>query len=860
MKNQSLMWRWLLLICLCALSIWRAYPLKEKLPLGIDLQGGYRFVLDVDYDQMKDLDGGEPSPEQRREAQNKALVVLRNRLDSTGTKEATVYTEDSGQIVFEIPGGITPSAEDTSAEEEGGEQTADTDGDEAPEMSERDKLIDLIERPAYLEFRIVHVDSPSLVEEKLFRPGIAPPSYKLVTVDGVNYFQKDPDFQGATGEDLQDQIREFARVDNRHVLYMQRDPNQILELYRPVYVERIPQMTGESIARAFAQYDTRNLGYEITLELRPEGRERFRKITTDYAVGGEKQHPLSAQGFRRQLAIIMDDNLLSAPNLNDPIAGGIASITGNFSFEEARTLAASLDSGALPAPIRIESEQLVDPTLGKDSISQGVNAAIYGLIAVVAFMFIYYMLAGFVVNMALVLDAVLMPLGMYLAAGFLGIFGDGGGSGTGNVNQLPTLTLYGIAGLVLTIGMAVDANVLIFERLREEQAAGKRFVSAVQAAFEKAFSTIFDANITTMLVAVILFIQGSGPIRGFAVMLTAGILVSMYTALVFTRMGFDMISLSKIEKIKMLSLLPANLNLNILGKDKMAIGLSAVLLLLSVGTFFVKGDKALGIDFTGGAAIRYSLILPEGEESGPSEEKIREILSQAGVTESVIQYQKVLIDGNASSEGQTLQVRVDSEFVDTVQDTLMQEYGETYSLNRVGLDQIGPQVGGEMRERGLKAIIFALIGIVIYITIRFEFAFAIGTIAALAHDVIITLGIYFLLGNQLSLPIVAALLTIVGYSANDTIVVFDRIREDLKLLKGKPYREIANLSINQTLSRTLLTSVTTLFTIIMLLMFGGGAIFDFALALFIGVLVGTYSSTFVATPVMLLWHKEEKAA
>jgi SecD/SecF fusion protein len=460
--------------------------------------------------------------------------------------------------------------------------------------------------------------------------------------------------------------------------------------------------------------------------------------------------------------------------------------------------------------------------------------------------------------MALVLDAILMPLGMYIAGGFLGIFADGGGA-AGNVNQLPTLTLYGIAGLVLTIGMAVDANVLIFERIREEQKTGKRLVTAISSGFDKAFSTIFDANITTLLVAIILFVQGSGPIRGFAVMLTAGILVSMYTSLVFTRMGFDMIGKTSIEKVKMLSLLPDELNINFLSKDKIAMVLSAVLIIGSVGTIAVKGKDVLGIDFTGGTSIRYELTVPEGE-SQPSEEEIRDLLTLAGVRESVIQYQRTLIEGNADHQDKTLQVRVDSEFVDAVEQTLVSTYGDSMNLERIGFEDIGAQVGGEMRTQGIKAILYALLGIVIYITIRFEFAFAIGTIAALAHDVIITVGIYFMLGNQLSLPIVAALLTIVGYSANDTIVVFDRIREDLKLLKGKPYREIANISINQTFSRTLLTSLTTLFTIVMLLLFGGGAIFDFALALFIGVLVGTYSSTFVATPVMLLWHKEDKAA
>ena len=834
MKNKSLLWRWLVLIGLCALSIWRAYPPSEQFNLGIDLQGGYRFVLGVDYDKMEETDGKAPSEQEKNDALQKALVVLRNRVDSTGTREASLYQE-SDQIVFEIPGIGT--------------------------AQEREKLVDLIQQPAYLEFRIVHMDNDRLVGEKLFEPEIAPPGYILVRVEGRPYYQRDPEYTGLYDEEHKARVREFARVDTRHVLFLMDaglGRNQENPLLTPVYVERKPQMLGDAIRRAVPRANMQDFGYEISLTLRPESAERFLNITRDYGPGGENENPRPNE--LRRMAIILDGTLLSAPNLTveGGIAGGNASISGRFDFEEARRLAAALDSGALPAPIEIRTEQQVDPTLGADSIRQGVWAGIAGLALVIVFMFVYYLSAGLVVNMALVLDAILLPLGMFLAGGFLGIFGDGAGAGAANVNELPTLTLYGIAGLVLTIGMAVDANVLIFERLREEQKSGKRLVTSIKSAFEKAFSTIFDANITTLLVAVILFIQGSGPIRGFAVMLTAGILVSMYTALVFTRMGFDMLAMTKLEKIKMLSILPEDLNLDILSKEKVAFTLSGVLLIASVATVVIKGGDVLGIDFTGGTAIRYSLEVPR--EEAPSEEEIRDLLTAEGVGESVIQYQRALVEGEAQTSGQNLQVRVDRQFRDVVHETLDGAYGESMGLARVGMDDIGEQVGSDMRNRGIKAIVFALVGIVIYITIRFEFAFAIGTIAALVHDVIITLGIYFMLGHQLSLPIVAALLTIVGYSANDTIVVFDRVREDLKLLKGRPYREIANISINQTLSRTLLTSVTTLITIVMLLLFGGGAIYDFALALFIGVLVGTYSSTFVATPVMLQWHKEEKAS
>jgi preprotein translocase SecF subunit len=355
---------------------------------------------------------------------------------------------------------------------------------------------------------------------------------------------------------------------------------------------------------------------------------------------------------------------------------------------------------------------------------------------------------------------------------------------------------------------------------------------------------------------VILFTQGSGPIRGFAVMLTAGILVSMYTALVFTRMGFDLIAKTSIQQIKMFSLLPANLNIPFLSWKKAAFGVSAALLIAGGVSIAQRGSDVLGIDFTGGASMLFEV---SADAETPSEDELRALLADQGIGEAVIQYQQA-IEGAEESMGDTLQVRVDSEFTDLARDTLLTAYGESAGFELRQLEQIGPQVGQELRSRGIRAIVFALIGIVIYITIRFEFAFAIGTIAALAHDVLITVGLYCLFGRQLSLPIVAALLTIVGYSANDTIVVFDRIREDLKLLKGKPYAEIANLSINQTLSRTLLTSLTTFLTTLVLFLFGGGAIQDFALALCIGVVVGTYSSTFVATPVMLLWHKEENAA
>lgn len=830
MKNTNMMWRWLILIGLCVWSVWLAYPLSEKLTLGIDLSGGFRFVLGVDYDSLETKDNKPPTNEQKRQAQDQALEVLRNRIDSAGTREAIVYKEEgTGRIVFEIPGV----------------------GDD-----ERQNLEDLIKRPAVLEFRLVHEENQQLVS-KLWAENIAPPGYRIVTTsEGRKYYQEDPDFVGDRGsEEYKFAVADTGRISPRYELMLQKENVQTYGImYSPYYIDfgRL-LLGGQAIRSARPDYDQYGQ-VQVQLSMTGEGGKQFFEITKNYSKDGVENKGKDG----RLLAIIMDDTLYSAPRLNDVIAGGSAVISGQFTYEEASSLSAALNSGSLPVGIEILMQQSVEPTLGRESVDQGVRAAIYGLAAVMVFMLVYYLVAGVVVNVALILDAVLLPLGMFLAAGVLGIFGSGGGAAT-NINALPTLTLPGIAGLVLTIGMAVDANVLIFERIREEQQSGKRLVSAVKSGYEKAFSTIFDANITTLLVAFILFTQGSGPIRGFAVMLTAGILVSMFTALFFTRMGFDLITRTSIDKIKMLSILPDNLNFSFLSKDKIALSISALIFIGTAVNIGMKGKDVLGIDFTGGASMLYAVDESKGQPKAPSEDDIRGLLTGQGVQEAVIQYQTQIEEGEESTQ-RTLQVRVDSEHSGTSQKVLLETYGESNGFKLLQLEEIGPQVGEELRSKGIKAILFALLGIVIYITLRFEFAFAIGTIAALAHDVLLTVGLYCLFGRQLSLPIVAALLTIVGYSANDTIVVFDRIREDLKLLKGKPYREIANISINQTLSRTLLTSLTTLFTVVMLLIFGGGAIFDFALALCIGVLVGTYSSIFVATPVMLLWHKEDKAA
>ena len=544
------------------------------------------------------------------------------------------------------------------------------------------------------------------------------------------------------------------------------------------------------------------------------------------------------------MAIILDNKLYSAPRINEAIYGGRAEISGSFTIKEARQLVNVLRAGALPGRVQIVEERTVAPTLGQDSINSGIKALSYGSIAVIIFMVIYYLNAGVIANLSLFLVAILLPIGMWLSSGFLGVLS---GSLEGGSVNLPTITLYGIAGIVLTVGMAVDANVLIFERMREEWKIGKSINGSIIAGYNKAFSTILDANVTTLLTAIILFWQGSGPIRGFAVTLSAGIIVSMFVVLIITRLIFEVLgNLNVLKSLKMLFIpFLKNPNFNILSAKKITSLISIILIITSWTIFINKGSENYGVDFTGGSVITYEF------NDKQQIEDVRSKLSEAGYPTAKISYQKSL-DGKELLEVKIKEFGVDAEKSIIAIKQLPGNYQDIKN------DIVGSQIGNELRSKGISSMILALIGIIIYISFRFEFSFAIGAIIAVIHDILITIGIFCLLGNELSMPIIAALLTIVGYSVNDTIVVFDRIREDLKFSKEKSYKVIANLAINKTLSRTLLTSVTTLITIVMLLIFGGGAVYDFAVALFIGILVGTYSSIYIATPVMLLMQKRKE--
>jgi SecD/SecF fusion protein len=444
-----------------------------------------------------------------------------------------------------------------------------------------------------------------------------------------------------------------------------------------------------------------------------------------------------------------------------------------------------------------------------------------------------------------------MPAGLIMTSAVMAIFVKDAAVSKGTLD-LPVLTMPGIAGLVLTLGMAVDANVLIFERMREEFALGKSARAAVAAGYERAFSAIFDSNITTLLTGVILFVVGTGPIRGYAITLSAGIIVSMFTALVVTRLVFNMtVPENRTKPYRMMQLMK-NANFDFLRYGKVAGYASLAVIVVTVALFLGRAFKTpaqvLAVDFTGGASMTYSY------------EKKAGIAAVRGIVEEIVSDAAIQYQSSPDGSGNLLLVKTGTMKIGeqnsskVIGDALAKGAPDS-KFKLAGEEDVGSEIGADLKKSARWAIFLSLVGILIYVAVRFEFGFALGGVVAIAHDVFITLGLYSLCGRQVSLTIVAALLTIVGYSINDTIVIFDRIREDMRKDPKMDFKTLCNLAVNKTLSRTILTSLTVLIATSVLFIFGGGAINDFALAMLIGLVAGTYSTIFIATPVMLAWYR-----
>jgi preprotein translocase subunit SecD len=526
----------------------------------------------------------------------------------------------------------------------------------------------------------------------------------------------------------------------------------------------------------------------------------------------------------RPFAVVLDNEVLTAPNIQSPIFGGAGFIEGGFTAGSATALAILLRSGALPADISVEEERTVGPDLGADSIAAGKLATILAFIGILIFMAATYGRFGLFANVALIVNVALI-------FGFLSAIG-------------ATLTLPGIAGIVLTIGMAVDANVLIFERIREELRNAKSPSRAIERGYEQAFSAIVDANITTFIAAVILFAMGSGPVKGFAVTLGVGIVTSVFTATVLTRLIVSIWmqwARPKTLKVGLFKLVPEGTKLNFMGGRKIAALCSAVLVAASVAGAAILGLN-FGIDFRGGT------MLEVRTEQAADIGKIREVVNGLGFGDVGVQ---------EFGDPRDVLIRIEAqEGVDAnklVEPTVMAALQEAIpDIEKRAVSFVGPAVSGELLQAGIIAVTLAVLAVLFYIWMRFEWQFGLAAVIALAHDVALTIGVFEITGIEFNLAIIAALLTIVGYSLNDTVVVFDRVRENLRKYKQMSLVELMNLSLNETLSRTLMTSITTLIALVSMYVLGPEVIKGFTFAMIWGVIVGTYSSVFVAVAA-LLW-------
>ncbi|MFZ9746819.1 MAG: protein translocase subunit SecD [Opitutaceae bacterium] len=585
-----------------------------------------------------------------------------------------------------------------------------------------------------------------------------------------------------------------------------------------IFVKRIPEMTGEMVSNSFARPDLYGKP-EVILEFTDAGKKRFAEVTRSIAEIGQRGGPLG------RLAIVLDGKLYSAPTVREEINSPSAQITGSFTDREAINLANVLNN-PLDVELRIIEQYEVGPTLAADAVISARNAFIFSVLLTIGFILVFYTIGGFVAALGMGVN-VLVTLGVMASIG-------------------ATLTMPGIAGIVLTLAMSVDANILIFERMREELKLGKSLGTALEAGFDKAWSAILDSNVTTLLVALVMVGLGTGPVKGFGVTLAIGIFTTMFAAVVINKLILEALILGGVtSRLPMFSILQ-NTAYDFLRYTKAAVIATAVVLIVGIGAVAYKGKAIYGIDFLGGdmMTLNFGQRVDVGE--------LRRAAERVGQKDVAFSYQQP-VGGSREVLRLTAPFDQGRPLVRELQAALPQA-----KLELAGESRIGASVGKEIQWNALLSVVAALAGILVYVAFRFEMGYGIGAVVATVHDLILTIGLFVLFDRQFNAPMVAAILLIIGYSINDTIVVFDRIREELKLNPTGTLREIINRSLNLTLARTVITGGTTLLTSVTLLLTTSGDVNDIAFTLLIGVLTGTFSSLFIATPVFFWWHKGDR--
>ena len=824
-------------------------PVQQKVTLGLDLQGGLEVVLKAVPPPGKTCDSA---------CMDRSISIMRSRIDKLGVSEPEIRKQGSNQIVIQLAG-----------------------------VHDVNKAAQIIGTTAQLQFYDLEADvtGPSESAGQVVATGSLFRLLKAVEADAKKgtptafylFNKKRQPVQGPadTVKRLLDTPRLKGKVPKGFTVLAAPHKTTVITcevssgcpgvqqgLTSPtVYYlfkfdprnesHPIPEATGEDLKLSSIRADisTQGQGNVVQLGFTGEGAKKFHEITATEARRGQEAANAAGQDgsdqqtvlqFAQHFAIVLDGELKSTPYIDykqnpngiDPSTGG-AEISNIESFGEAKDLALVLQTGALPVEFQQIERTDVSATLGKDSLREAKTAALIGLLVVAAFLLVFYRFLGVVA---------VVGLGIYAAFLYAAIL-------IFNV----TLTLPGFAGLILTIGVAADANVVIFERIKEEVRTGKSVRAAISAGYAKGFHTIIDANVVTVITAMVLFAVATAGVKGFALMLMIGTVISLITAVAATRAMLGLLAGFRwFENPRFMGAAGQQgarwLQIDFMKRRYLWFAISGTIVALGVGALAAKGLN-LGIDFKGGTQVTFKTPRP---------------VSLADVRTEVTKFGKEpIVQGRGKSFGaeryRNFQIRLrtlDRAKTSALSTGIQQRFGFGQEISSQ-IQTVSASFGRQIARGAIIAILFSLLLIILYIAIRFDFKFAVPVIVALLHDIVITVGVYALLGREVSNSTVAAVLTVLGYSIYDTIIIFDRIRENIPLMRRAPFATIANVSLWETIRRSLATTFITLLPVVSLLVFGGATLKDFAFALFVGIASGAYSSIFIAAPLLTIWKERE---
>lgn len=791
---------------------------QGKLKLGLDLQGGIAFILRVNPEaaeaEAKALARAKTDEERARlkaEAEaraeeklgqlDRAIEVMNERVNAFGVSEPQIRPVGNDGIEIQLPGEDTANNPDA---------------------------INALKKPAKLEFRLVH------------RYEFPPAGSK----------------EGDLASLRSNPLSAGSAVATYEVLFDEHQDRETGAVSRtPIYVKKAPEATGQIVNRATPVTD--GLSRYVSIDFTSAGGKIFGDITQRIADEDNENATKDVPEYARhgRFAIVLDGKLMSAPTLNASaggkktgIYGGGAQITGNFDQKEAVELANALNN-PLEFPLELQDMTNVSASMGKDSQKQSMNAALIGCACTILFALVFYRLGGLIAVIGIVLNMVIL-FGVQCAFG-------------------ATLTLPGIAAFVLTVGMAVDSNVLVYERIREEIAAGKSMRSAVQIGYNRAFLTILDSQLTTFLVAMVLIVLGTGSVKGFGITLAIGIITTIFATCVFCRGLQELLVehgwLKDIFGVKF-NKVP---NFKFMNKWKLSVVVVSLFVLLGVGTAFIRGSDCLGKDFKGGESVTMRIVQDEAIHEKIGVGEILKAAEKTGIDDvsAVYQQQVGASEKTLALECSLTEDTTQGEFsnINKIATSIRTTYPELFPAEAETIDDIilskravGASVSDQLINTTIISLIVALIGIAVYVGLRFETGFGVAALISTLHDILVVTFIYLATGGQLSASMIAALLMVAGYSINDTIVVFDRIREELEKDSNMKLGDVIDLSINRTLTRTMMTSVTTLLTACALAYFGAGDVAEYGKVFIWGVIVGTFSSIFLAAPIFYWWHKGDR--